>query len=177
MLYLTQRVDSPGKLTASLTLPIDVRVKSRIKVTLNDGREAGLLLPRGLLLRGGDVLSNEDGSEFVQIIAADEGVSVVHCDDPIRSPWRKPAITSATATFRCKSCPESCAITTIMCWTICCASSAWRSLSRICRLNRKPAPTPAKATATATVIVTIMATIIIITSTVTKCQRRKNACG
>lgn len=82
MLYLTQRVDSPGKLTASLTLPIDVRVKSRIKVTLNDGREAGLLLPRGLLLRGGDVLSNEDGSEFVQIIAADEGVSVVHCDDP-----------------------------------------------------------------------------------------------
>ena len=76
MLYLTQRVDSPGKLTASLTLPIDVRVKSRIKVTLNDGREAGLLLPRG------DVLSNEDGSEFVQIIAADEGVSVVHCDDP-----------------------------------------------------------------------------------------------
>ena len=82
MLYLTQRVDSPGKLTASLTLPIDVRVKSRIKVTLNDGREAGLLLPRGLLLRGGDVLSNDDGSEFVQIIAADEGVSVVHCDDP-----------------------------------------------------------------------------------------------
>ena len=82
MLYLTQRVDSPGKLTASLTLPIDVRVKSRIKVTLNDGREAGLLLPRGLLLRGGDVLSNEDGSEFVQIIAADEGVSVVHSDDP-----------------------------------------------------------------------------------------------
>lgn len=82
MLYLTQRVDSPGKLNASLTLPIDVRVKSRIKVTLNDGREAGLLLPRGLLLRGGDVLSNEDGSEFVQIIAADEGVSVVHCDDP-----------------------------------------------------------------------------------------------
>lgn len=82
MLYLTQRVDSPGKLTASLTLPIDVRVKSRIKVTLNDGREAGLLLPRGLLLRGGDVLSNEDGSEFVQIIAADEDVSVVHCDDP-----------------------------------------------------------------------------------------------
>ncbi|WP_434638646.1 urease accessory protein UreE [Klebsiella sp. I138] len=82
MIYLTQRVDSPGKLTASLTLPIDVRVKSRIKVTLNDGREAGLLLPRGLLLRGGDVLSNEDSSEFVEVIAADEGVSVVRCDDP-----------------------------------------------------------------------------------------------
>lgn len=37
---------------------------------------------RGLLLRGGDVLSNEEGTEFVQVIAADEGVSVVRCDDP-----------------------------------------------------------------------------------------------
>ncbi|MFK3707305.1 urease accessory protein [Raoultella sp. BIGb0138] len=82
MIYLTQRVDSPGKVTASVTLPIDVRVKSRSKVTLNDGREAGLMLPRGLLLRGGEVLSNEEGSEFVEIIAADEEVSVVRCADP-----------------------------------------------------------------------------------------------
>jgi urease accessory protein len=29
-----------------------VRVKSRARVALNDGREAGLMLPRGLLLRG-----------------------------------------------------------------------------------------------------------------------------
>ena len=65
MLYLTQRLEIPSAATASVTLPIDVRVKSRVKVTLNDGREAGLLLPRGLLLRGGD-----------------EGVSVVRCDDP-----------------------------------------------------------------------------------------------
>ena len=82
MLYLTQRVDSPGKLTASLTLPIDVRVKSRIKVTLNDGREAGLLLPRGLLLRGGDLLTTDDGSEVIEVIAAAESVSVVRCADP-----------------------------------------------------------------------------------------------
>ena len=52
MLYLTQRLETPAAATASVTLPIDVRVKSRVKVTLNDGREAGLLLPRGLLLRG-----------------------------------------------------------------------------------------------------------------------------
>ncbi|VTN29192.1 urease subunit alpha [Klebsiella pneumoniae] len=55
----------PSAATASVTLPIDVRVKSRVKVTLNDGREAGLLLPAALLLRGGDVLSNEEGTEFV----------------------------------------------------------------------------------------------------------------
>jgi len=82
MLYLTQRVDAPVQATASVTLPIDVRVKSRIKVTLNDGREAGLLLPRGLLLRGGDLLTTDDGSEVIEVIAAAESVSVVRCADP-----------------------------------------------------------------------------------------------
>lgn len=48
MLYLTRRVETPAQTTASVTLPVDMRVKSRIKVTLNDGRQAGLLLPRGL---------------------------------------------------------------------------------------------------------------------------------
>ncbi|EFM2242711.1 TPA: urease accessory protein UreE, partial [Escherichia coli] len=46
MLYLTRRVEPPAQTTASVTLPVDMRVKSRIKVTLNDGRQAGLLLPR-----------------------------------------------------------------------------------------------------------------------------------
>lgn len=82
MLYLTRRVEPPAQTTASVTLPIDMRVKSRIKVTLNDGRQAGLLLPRGLLLRDGDILSNENGDEFIKVIAADEAVSVVRCADP-----------------------------------------------------------------------------------------------
>lgn len=84
MLLLTQRVDTPAQITATLTLPIDIRVKSRAKVQLNDGREAGLMLPRGLLLRGGDCLSTEDGAEVVEIIAASEAVSVVRCADPFR---------------------------------------------------------------------------------------------
>ncbi|TJP04984.1 urease accessory protein UreE [Escherichia coli] len=82
MLYLTRRVEPPAQTTASVTLPVDMRVKSRIKVTLNDGRQAGLLLPRGLLLRDGDILSNENGDEFIKAIAADEAVSVVRCADP-----------------------------------------------------------------------------------------------
>lgn len=82
MLYLTRRVEPPAQTTASVTLPVDIRVKSRIKVTLNDGRQAGLLLPRGLLLRDGDILSNENGDEFIKVIAADEAVSVVRCADP-----------------------------------------------------------------------------------------------
>jgi urease accessory protein len=82
MIYLTQRLDHAHRITASVTLPIDVRVKSRARVALNDGREAGLMLPRGLLLRGGDLLTTEDGSEVIEVIAAPESVSVVRCADP-----------------------------------------------------------------------------------------------
>ena len=81
MIYLTQRLDHAHRVTASVTLPIDIRVKSRARVTLNDGREAGLMLPRGLLLRSGDLLTTEDGSEVIEVIAAPESVSVVRCAD------------------------------------------------------------------------------------------------
>ncbi|MCP6059350.1 urease accessory protein UreE, partial [Klebsiella pneumoniae] len=37
MIYLTQRLDHAHPTTASVTLPIDVRVKSRARVALNDG--------------------------------------------------------------------------------------------------------------------------------------------
>ena len=82
MITLTQRLDHAHPTTASVTLPVVVRVKSRARVELNDGREAGLMLPRGLLLRGGDLLATEDGSEVIEVIAAPESVSVVHCADP-----------------------------------------------------------------------------------------------
>lgn len=41
-----------------------------------------MLLPHGLLPCSGDVLSNGEGTEFVQMTAADKGVSVVRYDDP-----------------------------------------------------------------------------------------------
>lgn len=82
MIYLTQRLDHTHRVTASVTLPIDVRVKSRARVALSDGREAGLMLPRGLLLRGGDLLTTDDGREVIEVIAAPESVSVVRCADP-----------------------------------------------------------------------------------------------
>ena len=81
MIYLTQRLDHAHRVTASVTLPIDIRVNSRARVTLNDGREAGLMLPRGLLLRSGDLLTTEDGSEVIEVIAAPESVYVVRCPD------------------------------------------------------------------------------------------------
>ncbi len=82
MIALTQRLDHPHAVTARVTLPIDVRVKSRARVVLDDGRDAGLILPRGLLLRGGDLLTSDDGREVVEVVAAAEPLSVVRCDDP-----------------------------------------------------------------------------------------------
>ena len=82
MITLTQRLDHPHPVTARVTLPIDVRVKSRARVVLDDGRDAGLILPRGLLLRGGDLLASDDGREVVEVVAAAEPLSVVRCDDP-----------------------------------------------------------------------------------------------
>ena len=64
-----------------LTLPIEQRVRSRLRVKLDDGRDAGLFLPRGVLLRGGDRLGSDDGL-VIEVVAAAETVSTVHCDDP-----------------------------------------------------------------------------------------------
>ena len=63
-----------------LSLPIDSRIKSRLKVMLDDGRNAGLFLPRGHILRGGEQLSSECGL-VVEVKAAPETVSTVSCED------------------------------------------------------------------------------------------------
>lgn len=66
---------------STVSLPIEQRVRSRLKVRLNDGREAGLFLERGHLLRGDDLLSNDAGI-VVKVIAAPETVSTVRSGDP-----------------------------------------------------------------------------------------------
>ncbi|NOI27276.1 urease accessory protein UreE [Vibrio coralliilyticus] len=65
---------------AFLSLPIDSRTKSRLKVELDDGREAGLFLPRGHILRGGEQLKSQCGM-VVEVKAAPEKVSTVYCSD------------------------------------------------------------------------------------------------
>ena len=80
MIRITEILESKSLPTATLSLPINSRVKSRIKVTLDDGREAGLFLPRGKILRDGDLVASEDGI-IVQIKAAPELVSTVSSDN------------------------------------------------------------------------------------------------
>jgi urease accessory protein len=64
---------------ATVSLDWDVRQKSRFDAVDSQGRTLGVFLPRGTLVRGGDVLVAEDGS-LVQVQAAPQPVLVVrHC--------------------------------------------------------------------------------------------------
>jgi len=83
MIELTQLVDKNLSADGRLTLPIEQRVRSRLRITLDDGRDAGLFLPRGTLLRGGDLLGSDDGL-VIEIVAAAEMVSTLHCEDITR---------------------------------------------------------------------------------------------
>jgi len=61
------------KRAASVELDWDIRQKSRFEATDSLGRQLGIFLPRGTLVRGGDVLVGEDGS-LVKVIAAPQSV-------------------------------------------------------------------------------------------------------
>ena len=64
------------KRAATVELDWDVRQKSRFAATDSTGRELGIFLPRGTVVRGGDVLVAEDGS-LVRVIAAPQPVLVI----------------------------------------------------------------------------------------------------
>jgi hypothetical protein len=50
------------KRVATVDLDWDVRQKSRFDATDSQGRSLGIFLPRGTVVRGGDVLVADDGS-------------------------------------------------------------------------------------------------------------------
>ena len=61
------------KRASSVELDWDVRQKSRFDAVDSLGRQLGVFLPRGTLVRGGDVLVAEDGS-MIRVIAAPQNV-------------------------------------------------------------------------------------------------------
>lgn len=65
---------------ATLTLPFELRSKSRLRCRLDSGEEAGLFLPQGSVLRGGQKLLANDG-RVVVVHAADEALYEVATDD------------------------------------------------------------------------------------------------
>jgi len=61
---------------ATLTLPFELRKKSRLRARLDGGEEVALMLTRGRMLRGGDLLRGSDG-RVIEVRAAVEQVSTV----------------------------------------------------------------------------------------------------
>ncbi len=82
LIRLTRAGNATGTVATTLTLAYDQRTKTRLRVTLDDGRDAGLFLERGTSLKEGDLLSDGDGLR-VHIRAAAETLSSVLCEDPV----------------------------------------------------------------------------------------------
>ena len=67
------------KRASTVELDWDVRQKSRFDATDSLGRSLGVFLPRGTVVRGGDVLVAEDGS-LIAVKAAPQAVlRITHC--------------------------------------------------------------------------------------------------
>ncbi len=81
MLKLTELI-THGVIDDTLTLPFDVRQKSRVSARTDGGINVGLFLPRGQMLRSGMMLTGADGLK-VKIEAAPEDVSIVRSEDPL----------------------------------------------------------------------------------------------
>ncbi len=87
MLEIRNRLETPPpprnlQPKARLELPFELRQKSRLRAKLTSGEEVALLLARGEILRGGDLLLASDG-RVVEVIAEPESVLHVECDSPL----------------------------------------------------------------------------------------------
>ena len=72
-----------GAAPSVLTLGFEERRRSRMRIRIDDGREAALLLPRGTVLRDGDRLRDPERDEMVTVRAADQTLSLVRAADPV----------------------------------------------------------------------------------------------
>ena len=75
----TQLTTSHRNPNCSLTLPFEKRQRSRQKIQLDNGDEAGLALPRGTVLKDGDQIIDDEGF-VVEINSSKEAVSTVYSE-------------------------------------------------------------------------------------------------
>jgi urease accessory protein len=73
---------TPFSVGDELVLSFEQRQKARQRATLASGREIGIQLVRGTILRGGDFLKSAEG-EIVRVVAAPEQVSVARTQDSL----------------------------------------------------------------------------------------------
>ncbi|MDQ5911403.1 MAG: urease accessory protein [Pseudomonadota bacterium] len=81
-LTIVERLCESLPVEMTLTLPFEQRQKSRLRTRLDNGVDVGLFLPRGTVLRHGDLLRTTSGL-VVEVQAALESVSTAQTDDPL----------------------------------------------------------------------------------------------
>lgn len=81
MLMIEQRLQGARDADDSIVLPFGLRCRSRFRTRLASGEEVGVVLARGQVLRGGDLLLAGDG-RVVRVLAAPELVTSLHADHP-----------------------------------------------------------------------------------------------
>ncbi|HEY5799845.1 MAG TPA: urease accessory protein UreE [Burkholderiaceae bacterium] len=79
MLTLHTKVATAAQIAGELTLPYELREKSRVRAVLDTGEEVAIVTVRGTVLRGGDLLAGDDG-RVVLIHPAREATYRVRCD-------------------------------------------------------------------------------------------------
>lgn len=82
VIRLVRKAAVPADLEPTVTLTWGQRTRSRLRLELEGGRTAGILLPRGTTLRDGDGLESEEGLR-VRVRAAPETLSRVESPDPL----------------------------------------------------------------------------------------------
>jgi urease accessory protein len=80
LLMLRERASDTDEVAGELSLPFELRRKSRLLTRLTDGKAVGLMLERGAPLRDGECLRGDDGRVY-RIRAADEAVMDARCSD------------------------------------------------------------------------------------------------
>jgi urease accessory protein len=78
---LVHRDHNGATIRGRLVLPFDRRTKTRQRVTTEGGEEMAVMLPRGLVLRGGDLVATNDG-RLLEVVASEEAVLHVTCATP-----------------------------------------------------------------------------------------------
>jgi urease accessory protein len=85
MVEIHSRIPRDGRspeVGGTLKLAFDQRQKSRLRARLASGEEVAVLLPRGTLLRGGDLVGASDG-RVIEVIAEPERVLHIECASPV----------------------------------------------------------------------------------------------
>ncbi|WP_136810780.1 urease accessory protein UreE [Desulfosediminicola flagellatus] len=80
--FIDKTEDRAAVAVTTLTLPLDLRQKSRQRVELDNGQEAAVILKRGTVLHNNDMLIATDKT-VIRVQAANELLSAARCNDPL----------------------------------------------------------------------------------------------